>query len=82
MARENKGVIGEGILWKTPPPPMFCVSAGMIGLTRAVASGVWLVASNRIADKGVGRVVCVPDEAEARVEVAQEQRTRSMTPPA
>jgi hypothetical protein len=43
IVEENKGVIGEGILREAPPPPMFCVSAGIIGLT-----GEWLVSAGMI----------------------------------
>ena len=33
MVEENKRVMGEGILREGAPPPVFCVSAGIIGLT-------------------------------------------------
>src|SRR5271157_1705444 len=33
MTGENKGVMGERTLHGHPPPPCFCVCAGMIGLT-------------------------------------------------
>jgi len=39
-AHENKRVTQEQVLQETPPPPMFCVSAGIIG-----HSGEWPVAS-------------------------------------
>jgi hypothetical protein len=55
------------------PTPMFCVSAGIIGVSRRKSE-------DAAKSEGVERGVCVPDGAPGRSEMAQEQRPSSLCP--
>jgi len=70
---ENKGVIVVGILSRCTPSPLFCVSAGMIGLTGAFRGCTGIVRLSRQKSEGETK-----GEGVGRSEMAQEQRPLSM----
>src|SRR5208337_3159576 len=74
MVVENKRVAGEHISQKAPPPPCFCVCAGMIGLTGTCRGCTGIIGLSMRKSETEAK-----DEDMGRLAMAQERRPLSIT---